>query len=200
MKNLRRFFSALTFLVILLPQTSGAIEAGDIHVLGGVGYAGTRGILGFSGDYFFTPHQSIFAAFSADIIGGVQTVGYRLTSDATNSNTTIWEKCLFVFECDTHAYVAAGLQHVFRTTAQITSDNVTRSYAIDEKWLGIIGVGTRTVFPNGFLIDGEITARSLFHGGEIRQTDGPAESESSHDLLTLGYHSLGIGIALGYSF
>jgi hypothetical protein len=176
-----------------------AFQENDNNFHGGVGVFGSRGIVGFSVDRFFTPNHALSVAFGADWIGATSTVGYKYFTEKTNNSNSIWDKCLFVFECDTHNYYGGGLQYAGASNTKFTeSTGLEREYKTDSKWLGMATVGMREVFKNNVTMDFELTYRSIITGGASMQTAGLAADDTKS--LESGFRSVGAGVALGYLF
>ena len=184
--------------MILYSFSALAIEENDVNFNGGVGYAGSRGVVGFSVDRFYTPNHALSVAFGADFVGATSTVGYKYFTEKTNNSGTVWDKCLFIFDCDTHAYFGGSAQYAGKTTLKVSENGVEqRAYDIDPKWLAIASMGLRTVYKSNMTLDLELSYRSIFAGGKSMQTYGaPVEDEYTE----VGFRTLGANAAIGYMF
>ncbi len=193
MKNLILIFS-----IMMISVSALALQDKDINLQGGVGVFGSRGIVGFSVDRFYSPHDAISIAFGVDFVGATTTVGYKYFGDKFNTSGTFWDKCLFLFECDSHNYGGLSLQYASKTTMTLTENQQQRIYELDPKWFGLASVGIRDVFKNHITLDTELSYRYILSGGKSVQTSGLAADDRT--LIEMGYRTVGFNIALGYLF
>lgn len=188
----------LALLLLLLTSPSWALHKKDLHLLGGIGIFGSRGLLGVSADKFFSPRHALSLSAGVDIIGSVSFFGYKYFGSAVNTSNQFFDKCLFLFECDSHYYTGFGIQYAGSTTSLIIENGEERKYTDSPKWLGLISVGTRNIFPNHILLDVEVSYRHLLAGGRSSQLAGKVADDK--ELLEFGYRTLCLNMALGYSF
>lgn len=187
------------FLMICISLSAFAIQERDININAGAGYAGSRGFLGVSLERFFTPNHALSAAIGADLIGMSSHIGYKYFTGNTRTTNSIWDKCFFIFDCDSHFYMGGGLQYAGKTTMTVLENGVDiRKYETDSKWLGMANIGIRDVYKSNITVDWELSYRSIFAGGESIQTLGAPGNDQ--DFLELGYKTIGVSIALGYLF
>lgn len=189
------FILCLTFSI-----SSYAFQDKDININGGVGVFGSRGILGFSAERFFSENHAANLAFGLDLVGATTSFGYRYFGDklSKQSPPAFFEKCFFIFECDIHFYIGPSLQYAGVSTLKITEGTNEREYKTDPKWFGLISVGSRYVFKNKMTFDMEISYRSIITGGQATQTSGLSHDDQKS--IELGYRAVGVNIGLGYLF
>ena len=188
----------LTLSIVFFALQSQAFQEGNTNLLGGVGVFGSRGLIGFSVDRFFTESHALTVAFGVDITGAGTMVGYKYFSEKTNNSKTVWDKCFFIFDCDSHFYAGGGAQYANATTIKISESGAEREYKTDPKLFGIAMIGFRDIYKSGFSMDFELSYRSIFTGGATQQTAGLTANDQK--ALELGYRSLGFGFAVGYLF
>ncbi len=178
--------------------SSVAIQEGDLNINGGIGVFGSRGVLGVSADKFITQNHALTFAVGIDFVGATSLIGYKYFGEKINVSNTIWDKCLFLFECDKHLYIGSSIQYASTSTLKIAEGTDEREYKLDPKWLELISVGSRHVFKNNMTLDIEISYRSIVAGGQATQTVGsPADDTHS---IKMGYHNVGFNLGLGYLF
>lgn len=187
-------------LALFFTSISGAFESGDFNVNSGFGAFGTRGLFGVSGDYFLTPHQAISGSLAVDFVGSGGSLGYKLFSAKGNDSGTFWDKCLFLFTCDSHYYGGVSVKYAANTTVTYSVDEVDeRSYETGKKWLGLIVAGFRDQFTNRLTLDIEISYSHVLSRDSIKQTSGVENPEDIDDIESM-LKGVGIGFALGYNF
>lgn len=182
----------------LISISSYAIQDGGININGGVGVFGSRGMIGVSGEKFLTQNHALSIAFGVDFVGATSLIGYKYFSGKINNSNSIWDKCFFVFECDSHLYVGPSIQYAGSSTIKITDGADIREYQLDPKWFGLLSFGFRNVFKNNITFDTEISYRSIFSGGKSVQTSGGA-GDDTHS-IELGYRNWGFNLGIGYLF
>jgi hypothetical protein len=178
------------------PQNS-IIDAGL-----GVGFSGTKGLIGFGLDYHLNQHDALSLTVAADLNGGFVGTTYKYFDKKMDKHVTgtFFDKCLFLFDCDTYPYLEAGAQYFSNTNRTITSDTTgTRVFEMDSKLLALAGFGTRHVFKNKMYWDFSISYRTLITGGETRLTSG-VEQANDRTLMYIGNNILGVGMTVGYQF
>lgn len=185
-------------LLFFCSVSSFGFQEKDLNISGGVGIYGSRGLIGFSADKFLTQNHALSFAVGIDFVGATSTLGYKYFGEKINSSGTIWDKCFFIFECDSHAYIGPSLQYAGGSTLKITENSNVREYKIDPKWLGLISVGVRNVFKSNVTIDAEISYRSIITGGTATQTVGLAADDTKS--IGQGYRAVGINVGIGYLF
>jgi hypothetical protein len=187
-------------MVFAAVSSEAALKEGDLNLMGGAGLYGSRGIMGFSMDRFFTEHHAITGAVGADITGAGTMVGYKYFTAKMNNSSSAWDKCLFIFNCDVYYHAGGGVQYAGSTEVKFTeSTGDERDYHTDPKWFGMATTGFRSVYTNGITVDLEITYRSIFAGGDYQQTAGAVDS-SDAQYIERGYRGVGFGLAMGYMF
>lgn len=189
----------LLILISFMSLSAHAFKEGDLNILTGVGLFGTRGLIGFSGENFFTENHAGLFAVGIDYIGATSTVGYRYFSGTLNNSKTAWDKCFFLFDCNVHVYAGPSIQYAGGSTVKISTASSEREYETGSKVLGLVAVGFRDVFKNNLTLDTEISYRHIFSGGSLTQTAGPVTEKDKAD-IEAGYRSMGLSIALGYLF
>lgn len=197
-----RFLTALSMVVVIvtLSQSLFALNKGDLNLNTGLGLLGSRGIIGVSGDYFLNENQAISIAMGADFAGTLHTFGYKYFDKAIARTTgTFLDKCLFVFDCTVYPYLGIALQRSPGHEVNYKTDDVSRLYKIDEKYMALGSFGFRDVLPSNFTIDLEISLRGLVNGGRNHLISG-VEDKYDQSLLTLGNNGFGFGLAVGYIF
>ncbi len=183
---------------LLLSSTGFSFQEKDINIHAGAGIFGSRGLVGVSAERFYTGNHALSVGFGADIIGMTSTLGYKYFGERMNTGNTVWDKCLFIFDCSAHPYIGGSLQYAGGTTATITSQSIQRRYEIDPKYFGLINVGVRDVYSNNITVDFEVSYRSIISGGRSRQVSGP--SEDDRRFLEMGFRDLGVNVGIGYLF
>ncbi len=179
-------------------QTSKQSESNAL--IFGVGAFGPRGVLGLSYDYFLNSNHALSGALAIDLVGLTSTLGYKYFLDPAAPSGNVWDKCLFLFECDARTYFGASLQRSGAVTQRYLEDGVEiNSYRIGASWFEIVSVGRRVLFPNGFTYDLEFSYRNIFAGGETELLSG-APTDGDQNRLTDGRRSIGFSIGLGYTF
>jgi len=178
--------------------SSFAIQENALNINGGLGVFGSRGVFGISADKFLTQNHALSFAVGLDFVGATSAIGYKYFSEKTNNSNTIWDKCFFLFECDSHAYIGPSLQYANGSTLKITQGTNEREYKIDPKWLGLISVGFRDIFKNNMTLDAEISYRSIITGGKATQTVGTVADDTKS--IEMGYRAVGINVGIGYLF
>lgn len=184
--------------MIFCSLSSFALQEKDTNVNGGFGAFGTRGVLGVSIDKFFNQNHAISYAVGLDFVGATSAIGYKYFGDVTKNSNTIWNKCLFLFKCDTHPYIGSSLQYAGGSTILISESDNDREYKTDPKWLGIINLGLRHVFESNLTMDLELSYRSIITGGAATQIAGTSANDKK--TIEMGYRTVGINIGIGYLF
>ena len=188
----------LLIILFFYSLSSFATQENAININGGLGVFGSRGIFGISADKFLTQNHALSFAVGLDFVGATSTVGYKYFGEKTNNSSTVWDKCFFLFECDSHAYIGPSLQYANGTKLKMTEGTNEREYKIDPKWLGLVSVGIRDIFKNNVTLDAEISYRSILNGGKASQTVGSAADDTKS--IEMGYRAFGINVAIGYLF
>lgn len=187
-------------LTFLISTNAWSISATTKNVSLGLGIFSSRGVLGLSGDYFLTENHALTFATGADLIGTTTSLGYKYFGAKDNVSGTIWDKCFFLLECDSHFFVGALLQHAGKGNAEIISEgDGLRIYETNSKHLAMAVIGSRAIFKNGITMDGEISYRNIFSGGQLTQVSGKVV-DRDRATMEMGYRSFGLGIAIGYNF
>lgn len=193
---MKKLFVVLS--IVFAAVNSQAFKEKDVNFMGGVGLFGSRGVVGFSADRFYTENHALSVAFGADFVGAISTVGYKYFGGKMNNSGSVWDKCFFLIDCDIHNYGGVSLQYGGASKVTITEANDRREYDVDSKVLGLAIVGSRDVFKNGVTLDLELSYRSIMSGGKAKQVSGGIEDDTK--ALQAGYHDLGANVALGYMF
>ncbi len=189
----------LLLLLLFFYSASGfGFKPGDLNVTGGFGVHGNRGLLGFSADKFLSQNHALSFAVGIDFVGATSSAGYKYFTDKIAKSNSIWDKCFFIFECDSFFYIGPSVQYAGGSRLKVTEGSDEREYNIDPKWLGLIGVGVRSVFKNNFTLDAEISYRSIFAGGDATQTSGLMADDT--EAIESGFRAAGINVGIGYVF
>lgn len=184
--------------IIFFSLSSFALQENDTNVNGGFGAFGTRGALGFSVDKFLNQNHAMSFAVGLDFVGATSAIGYKYFGDVTKNSNTIWNKCFFLFKCDTHPYIGSSLQYASGSTILISESGNDREYETDAKWLGIINIGLLHIFESNFTMDLELSYRSILTGGSSRQIAGNSANDTK--TIEMGYRAVGINVGIGYLF
>jgi hypothetical protein len=186
--------------ILVFSSLSYAIQDRDININTGLGVFGSRGIFGVSAERFFSENHAATLALGLDFVGATSAVGYKYFTEKIvySEHNSVWGKCFFLFECDSHMYFGPNLQYTSGTVMKITEGSSEREYKIDPKWLGLVTVGFRDVFKNNMTLDVEISYRSILTGGGTSQTSGVVADD--RESIEMGYRAVGINIGLGYLF
>lgn len=184
----------------ILSAGAHAFQNLDTNITGGFGLHGSRGIIGISGERFFSENHAVALSTGLDLIGVTGGVGYRYFTQSLGGMTTTsqFEKCFFIFDCDTYLYAGPSLQYAAATTLKISDTASERVYKIEPKWLGLASFGSRFVFKGDMSFDLEVSYRSIFLGGRAVQTAGPANDDQQS--IETGFKTFGLNIGLGYVF
>lgn len=189
-------------LVIIMTYSSFilAFKEKDLNINAGFGVFGSRGLLGISGEKFISENDAISLAFGLDFIGATTAIGYKYFTGKLNNTQagSVWGKCFFIFECDSHIYVGPSVQYASNTSIKITENTNIREYKIDPKWLGLLSLGFRSVLKNNISIDSEISYRSIVSGGTTTQTSGIINDDRQS--IEMGFRTVGINFGIGYLF
>ncbi len=188
----------LIALLFFYSLSSFGTQDKDTNINAGFGVFGSRGIFGISVDKFYTRNHAISVAFGADFVGATTTVGYKYFGEKINNSNTVWDKCFFLFECDSRFYIGPSLQYANGSALKIREGSSEREYKLDPKWLGLISVGSRDVLKNNMTFDFEISYRSIITGGKASQTAGLGADDTK--AIEMGYRAIGINVGVGYLF
>lgn len=186
--------------ILMSSSLSHAFQEKDLNINAGFGVFGSRGVFGVSGERFFSENHAATLAVSLDFVGATSAIGYKYFTSKINKTEpdSIWGKCFFIFDCDSHLYFGPSLQYAGGSTLKITEASNDREYKIDPKWLGLFTVGFRDVFKNNMTFDVEISYRGILAGGAATQTTGATNDDRKS--IEMGYRVVGINVGLGYLF
>jgi len=188
----------LMVVIFICSNVSFAFQDKDININAGFGVFGSRGIFGVSGEYFLSENNAVSLVLGLDFVGATSAIGYKYFSKKLNNGSSVFDKCFFIFECDSHIYLGPSLQYAGGSTLKIIEGTNEREYKIDPKWLGLVSVGFRDVYKNNITLDVEISYRGIISGGKAEQTYGALNNDRKS--IEMGYRSLGINVGVGYLF
>jgi hypothetical protein len=196
---------ALLSLLLLVSSQGFTLEAKDTNITAGIGLLGSRGLVGFSGDYLFDSHHALTIGIGADFLGTLQTVGYRYFDNSINTSQTgtFLDKCFFFFECKSYPFLGIAAQRAPKHEVNITSREANidynNIYLVNEKEMLLASFGTKSILTNNITVEWEFSYRSHLYGGKNKLLSGQ-EQRSDQTMLNFANNGFGVGFGMGYLF
>jgi hypothetical protein len=165
----------------------------------GAGLMSDKGLLGFGIDL---PVDDGYAGvdFGIDTSGLILALNYKHTVYSMPSGKEWFEKCFFIWDCNTKVLVGASIKSFSGQTVWLRHDDPDEGeYEVGPKYGVGVSAGFRNEFKSGWFSDVDVTYRTKISKPTVKFVGGVSQDDD-YDDLTATDIGLGIGVTLGYRF